>query len=72
MSDAKIDVSPGTLCLGDNEAWVYCRKNFPVDELPVQHMLIDIKGGTVKLIYPAMHGSVSKAIEKRGFTIKES
>lgn len=66
-----IDVSPGTKVEKNGHNWIYCRRAFPTDDLPVQHMVVSTVTGTVDLIYPQMHGSVSKALDENGFYFEE-
>lgn len=64
-----IDVSPGTKVEKGGCVWIYCRKNFPAEELPLQHMAVSTTDGTVQLVYPSMHGSLSKALRENGFSL---
>lgn len=64
-----IDVSPGTKVEKDGRVWIYCRKNFPNEEMPVQHMAVSSADGTVQLVYPSMHGSLSRALRENGFSL---
>jgi hypothetical protein len=66
-----IDVSPGVGVEKKGHIWIYCRKNFPTGSLPVQHMVVSTMNGTVEIIYPSMHGSVSAALRENDFYLEE-
>jgi hypothetical protein len=73
MSDQPdIDVSPGTKVEKGGHRWVYCRKNFLSSDLPLQHMVVSTVDGSVQIIYPQMHGSVSKALRENGFSLPKA
>jgi hypothetical protein len=65
-----IDVSPGTKVEKGGRVWIYCRKNFPSGDLPVQHMAVSTVDGSVLIVYPSMHGSVSAALQENGFYLE--
>ena len=67
-----IDVSPGTKVERGGHVWVYCRKNFPAGEMPLQHMVVSTVDGTVQIVYPQMHGSVSKALAENGYSLPKA
>lgn len=72
MADAKINVRTGTKVEKEGHLWVYARKNFAVDDLPVQHLVVSTKTGEVTVIYPAMHGSVARALRENDFYLEEN
>lgn len=72
MAGPNINVSTGTEVEKDGHLWIYTRKNFPVEDLPVQHMVVSTETGEVVVIYPTMHGSVAAALRVNDFYLEEA
>lgn len=72
MANPKINVQRGTEVEKKGHLWIYTRKQFPVDDMPIQHLVVSTKTGDVEILYPAMHGSVSEALREHDFYLEES